>query len=378
MAKRLIRDLPHVILTLCVALALSFMLDSARADEPKAISFVFNDIDGRPVRLVDMRGQWVLVNFWAPWCPLCKVAVPVLNELDKRPGMAVIGVALDYGPDESKVREAANQIGMRFHAIVAGGTRRNPSSPHRQVGPVDFFPTSYLYDPTGEIVMFIPGQLRAAKVLSFMAEWQGGKAAVPAYAFNGERLAAVLKQRFGKKGTQAYHDWHMLVESAANESPANKLARVNDFFNRRILLASDSQVWGRDEYWATPAELLGAGRGDSEDFAIAKYFTLLALNVPAERLRLIYAKLGAEARDSAGPVHMVLAYYASANDEPMILDQRIAEVLPASRRTDLRPVFSFNSLGVWGDAASAKPNGDSNRLAIWEDTLRRAREEGFD
>jgi hypothetical protein len=56
--------------------------------------------------------------------------------------------------------------------IVAGGQRRDPDSPYRQVGPVDFFPTSYLYDPTGEIVMFIPGQVREGKILAFMEDWR--------------------------------------------------------------------------------------------------------------------------------------------------------------------------------------------------------------
>lgn len=360
-----------VLVALWLALVCCFC-GPAVGDEPKAISFVFTDINGRAIRLADLRGQWVLVNFWAPWCPLCKVGVPVLNELDKRADFAVIGIALDYGPDTGKIVESAQQVGMHYHAIVAGGTRRNPESPLRQVGPVDFFPTSYLYDPSGEIVMFIPGQIRAGKILSFMAEWRGARdvAAKPAPAFNSDKLAASMKQRLGKKGALAYADWRKLVDSLADEAVTGKLARVNEFFNRRIQAASDMQVWGREDYWTTPGELLGVGRGDAEDLAIAKYFTLLALGVSADKLRLVYAKTG-------GPVHMVLAYYASANDEPLLLDQRVAEVLPASKRSDLRPVFSFNSQGVWGDV-SGHAGSDGNRLAVWEDTLRRARDEGFD
>jgi predicted transglutaminase-like cysteine proteinase len=344
---------------------------------PKAISFVFSDIDGRPVRLADLRGQWVLVNFWAPWCPLCKIGVPVLNELDKRPDIAVIGVALDYGPDENKIREAVSQVGIHYHAIVAGGARRNPDSPHRQVGPVDFFPTTYLYDPTGEIVMFIPGQIRAAKVLSFMAQWQGDRSTAPRYAMDETRLADTLKQRFGRKGSQAYADWHALLASLADAPIATKLTQVNDFFNRRVKVDSDARIWGRDEYWATPAETLGVGRGDSEDFAIAKYFTLLALNVPADQLRLVYVK-PRDAPSGSDPVHMILAHYATPNADPVLLDNRVAEALPASKRSDLRPTFSFNAQGVWGDPASARISTDANRVAVWEDTLRRARAEGFE
>jgi thiol-disulfide isomerase/thioredoxin len=224
-----VRRVPRPLLAVWLGLLVLAGMVPALGEAPKAISFVFSDIDGRAVRLADLRGQWVLVNFWAPWCPLCKVGVPVLNELDKRPDVAVIGVALDYGPDLNSVRDSVRQVGLRYHAIVAGGARRDPGSPLRQVGPVDFFPTTYLYDPDGEIVMFIPGQIRAAKVLGFMAEWQRGRPAAPRYALDGGRMAAVMKQRFGARGAQAYADWRALLEAEANTDVAQKLARVNDF-----------------------------------------------------------------------------------------------------------------------------------------------------
>lgn len=143
---------------------------AAPAWASKAIQFEFNDIDGKPVRLEDFRGKWVLVNFWAPWCPLCWAEVPTLNKMHKRGDFVVIGVGLDYGPDANMVRTTAKKHGLEF-IIVAGGSRRDASSPYRQVGPVDFFPTSYLYDPTGDIVMFVPGQVRESKLRVFIDDW---------------------------------------------------------------------------------------------------------------------------------------------------------------------------------------------------------------
>ena len=157
---------------LLLGIATAMMPMGASAQDTKAINFEFTDINGKSLRLSDFKGKWVLVNFWAPWCPLCWVEVPTLNELNKRNDFVVIGIGLDYGPDANVVRDTASRHNMDFTSIVAGGARRNQDSPFRQVGPVDFYPTSYIYDPNGEIVMFIPGQVRMNKVLAFMESYK--------------------------------------------------------------------------------------------------------------------------------------------------------------------------------------------------------------
>ena len=99
---------------------------------------------------------------------------------------------------------------------------------------------------------------------------------------------------------------------------------------------SDDQHWGRADYWATPVEFLATGAGDCEDFSLAKYFTLKALGVPLERMRLTYAKAV-----KLNQAHMVVAYFATPDAEPLILDNLISDIKPASQRTDLVPVYSF-------------------------------------
>jgi predicted transglutaminase-like cysteine proteinase len=180
---------------------------------------------------------------------------------------------------------------------------------------------------------------------------------------------------------QPFHDWQTILQESREAPVADKLRRINEFFNRRLQFGEDEQVWGQSDYWATPIETLARGAGDCEDFAIAKYFSLLSLGVPVEQLRLVYVKARIGGPSSTiQQAHMVLAFYASPESEPMVLDNLITEIRPASRRTDLQPVFSFNSQGIFAGTAgnSAVGPGGVGRLSRWQDLLQRARTEGFD
>jgi predicted transglutaminase-like cysteine proteinase len=198
-------------------------------------------------------------------------------------------------------------------------------------------------------------------------------------AFDTGRLQAALR-RFGGNA-QSFIDWQRLLQDSRELTVADKLRRVNEFFNRRVQFLSDDEVWGQGDYWATPMETLARGKGDCEDFTIAKYFTLLTLNIPVDQLRLIYvkARIGGPA-SSIVQAHMVLAYYPSPDAEPLVLDNLITDIRPATRRPDLQPVFSFNSQGIFnGVDANAPPGaGGVGQLSRWSELLRRARDEGFD
>jgi predicted transglutaminase-like cysteine proteinase len=83
----------------------------------------------------------------------------------------------------------------------------------------------------------------------------------------------------------------------------SKLRGVNEFFNRRVLFRDDIDIWGQVDYWASPLEMLDKGSGDCEDYAIAKYFSLLGLGVPVAKLRMVYvrAQLGGRRGPEPGP-----------------------------------------------------------------------------
>ncbi|CAN5706394.1 transglutaminase-like cysteine peptidase [soil metagenome] len=169
----------------------------------------------------------------------------------------------------------------------------------------------------------------------------------------------------------------MIVALDAADDAA-KITAVNQFFNRRITYAEDSDVWGEIDYWASPLELLEKGRGDCEDYVIAKYFSLVALGMPTAKLRLVYVRARLPGPRGAVLAHMVLAYYQAPGMEPLILDNLIGEVKPASARGDLEPVFSFNSDGLWQGTGSQSAGDPVARLSKWRDVLAKARAEGFE
>lgn len=147
--------------------------------------------------------------------------------------------------------------------------------------------------------------------------------------------------------------------------------------NHRFVLADDRATWGLTDHWATPGELAAAGQGDCEDFAIAKYFSLVALGMPTAKLRLVYVRAQVGGPQGVVQAHMVLAYHAAPDAEPLILDNLLSEIRPASRRPDLAPVFSFNGDGLWQGVGSQAAGDPVARLSRWREALAKARAEGF-
>ena len=178
-----------------------------------------------------------------------------------------------------------------------------------------------------------------------------------------DRTIREASQRFDAGATQRMQAWHDLLASTPGLPIEQQLERVNQFFNA-IPFVDDEKHWGRSDYWATPVELLVSGGGDCEDFAIAKYFTLRQLGIPAEQLRITYVRASRPRQ-----AHMVLAYYERPDDEPMILDNLQSQIQPASQRDDLRPVYGFNGESIWLVSqlrGRGELVGGSHRIGRWQ------------
>jgi len=190
---------------------------------------------------------------------------------------------------------------------------------------------------------------------------------------NFNQFNTQMAEQFGARRIAVAQAWQRLITELDGLSDVQKLQRVNGFFHQTIRYRTDQQLYGMEDYWATPLETLGHGLGDCEDYAIAKYVTLRKAGLTDQQLRLIYVRANVRGRVEA---HMVLGYYATPNAEPLILDSLITRILPASQRTDLTPVFSFNAQGLWaGNQRSA--SSPTARLSRWRSVLERLAAEGI-
>ena len=182
-----------------------------------------------------------------------------------------------------------------------------------------------------------------------------------------------LVQRFGPTVKEKLAGWKGILTEARHKQSTERerLELVNEFMTRTPYICDPTQ-WCMEDYWATPMEFLANEGGDCEDFTIAKYYTLRALGVPNEKLGVAYVK---ETRISNGH-HMVLAYYESAGADPLILDNLIDRILPASQRSDLIPIYIVNGSGLWDSKesrgrTSAPPTGYAHKA--WGEFQRRSR-----
>jgi len=218
--------------------------------------------------------------------------------------------------------------------------------------------------------------LRRLYQAAALAALVGGLPLVLASA-DGARMEEIARTRYGEAVAASVRDWRALLVDPAIVDERERLSRVNAFFNRRLRFDDDINIWKEADYWATPLEMFAQGQGDCEDYAIGKYFALMAAGVPQAKLRLVYVRATLGGVGGVQQAHMVLAYYPAPTAEPLILDNLIGDIRPASRRPDLQPVFSFNADGLWQGTQGPGAGDPTARLSRWREVLIKAREQGL-
>jgi len=113
---------------------------------PPAPEFALRDIDGKLHRLSDYRGQVVIVNFWATWCPPCRAEMPSMQrawEQLHKEGIVLLGI--DVGEDEDAIFQFTANYPVEFPLLM------DLDSQVIGLWPVKGLPTTYLVDPQGRL-----------------------------------------------------------------------------------------------------------------------------------------------------------------------------------------------------------------------------------
>jgi predicted transglutaminase-like cysteine proteinase len=183
------------------------------------------------------------------------------------------------------------------------------------------------------------------------------------------KIINALYSHYGERAAKRGQAWFDMMKESDHLSASEKLKNVNDFFNL-LHFVDDIKLWGDKNYWATPIEFIGANGGDCEDFAIAKYFTLLELGIADQKMRIMMVKAL-----TLNQYHMVVAYYKTPSSVPEILDNVDGKIKPASQRNDLVPIYSFNGKQLWLNKVKGQGvlAGSSARLNQWKNLNQRLR-----
>ena len=132
------------ILTLLLSIALVITSELAVADT----KFLLKDTAGIQHQLSNYKGKWVLVNYWATWCPPCLEEVPDLVNLydhRKKKDLMVLGVVFDY-KSVKDVNDYVDDMLMSYPIILGD------DAVSTQIGSAEVLPTTFIYNPKGELV----------------------------------------------------------------------------------------------------------------------------------------------------------------------------------------------------------------------------------
>ncbi len=207
--------------------------------------------------------------------------------------------------------------------------------------------------------------LRAFIATALLACLSGALHAAQPFTIDQQSLLWA-QQHYGVEGRRRLLAWQDFMRRVDGDELVF-VEQVNTFFNSFVFV-SDAQHWRRSDYWATPTEFIASGGGDCEDFAIAKFFSLKSLGISSDRLALNYV-FASRLNQS----HLVLAYYPLPGKEPWVLDNLMDAIKPASQRTDLVPIYSFNANTLWEGKAMEREKqiGNSRRIRPWRELLTR-------
>ena len=163
------------------------------------------------------------------------------------------------------------------------------------------------------------------------------------------------------------NDYQEKVKIFKTYSKTKQLNSVNSYLNQ-LLPQYDDIIQSKKDYWTTPKEFLTIGYGDCEDYVIIKYFTLLKLGFPKDKLffTTVYEQY-------TGGYHMVLSYFKEKNKSPLVLDNLSFRILNLQIRTDIKADIFINADGVYKIDKKHKLKKIARSHPLYKDLIRKVK-----
>ena len=186
--------------------------------------------------------------------------------------------------------------------------------------------------PGGFPPLFGSAEVRA-DTISLFPKWQG---AVGRF-FDENRLAEAPCEStiFNRCHMR---EWLSFLDGLRNRDRAAQIEAVNGYMNRKRYVV-DPVNWGLSDYWASPLQFM-TRNGDCEDYAIAKYFSLRWLGLPASAMRIVVLH-----DMNLRVAHAILVVYD--DDRALVLDNQVRGVVEAAAIRHYRPIYSINEHHWW-------------------------------
>ncbi|MEE4174380.1 MAG: TlpA disulfide reductase family protein [Xanthomonadales bacterium] len=159
----------NIIAPALLALALLLPVGPAAADDTTPVDFELEQLDGGTLSIADLRGQWVVINYWATWCAPCRKEIPDLSELHERADhISVVGIA--YEETEPEVfREFLAEFSPSYPNLLV-----DVYNPPQPFGAPMALPTSILLNPAGIPVKTYVGPVTGVEIEEFIADSERG------------------------------------------------------------------------------------------------------------------------------------------------------------------------------------------------------------
>jgi len=145
---------------------LSLGIGSSTAGQADIVDFSINDIEGKTHKLSDYRGKWVVVNYWATWCPPCLEEIPDLSDFHDRhkdKDAVVLGINTET-LTQQRLADFSDSY-LISYPVLRGS---NDASASYMLGPVPALPTTYIVSPSGRVMARQVGPLTGEMIESFM------------------------------------------------------------------------------------------------------------------------------------------------------------------------------------------------------------------